>query len=539
MQHPLLVSRSRGAARCFASLIALAATGCSGDYAIGDLSERSLPVDGEPQEAEQTGGRPDTQLEPFLASPDVTLSWRPYSRITAAVGDLDGDGFDDFAVSGMDGANVIAYVHVRYGGPRPVDAEGELALAESGVRLAFEENSPSIQSIGAAGDVNGDGFDDMLVTASLCDDLLPGGGAYLLYGGPERLEGVARIGDAAVHLRHPNPSLERCDTVTDAPLGLGDIDGDGLSDFMLIEVRSPDYEDPAQVNDPVQTSAHVFYGREERFTDETTWLDADATIVADQFFSVLPTGDVTANGRADFALGAELGSYYWVPGSASRLSGEVDAATAFAELACADALCSVPPIAAAGDVDGDGVDDLLANEAYNRAYLFYGAPGLLAGGSLAFEDADASFIDDLAVPNDLLLLSPAGDRDGDGDADLLSLFYSDADLVHTDVAFVSGSSTRFLGPQALPIQAAIAARPGGLPFATVIEHQDYTFEQVNRIAFTAINAGDLNGDGADDLLTSSMYLLSADENGTSYAPTSERVHIHYGTPGGNGSPSVY
>jgi hypothetical protein len=116
-----------------------------------------------------------------------------------------------------------------------------------------------------------------------------------------------------------------------------------------------------------------------------------------------------------------------------------------------------------------------------------------------------------------------------GDADLLSLFYSDPSIVHTDVAFISGSGTRLGGPQTLPIQAAIAERPGGFPFELVIEHQNYTLPQ-DRVVFSATNAGDLNGDGAADLLTTSMHLANASEAGLSF--DSPEIHIHYGTPGG-------
>jgi hypothetical protein len=160
---------------------------------------------------------------------------------------------------------------------------------------------------------------------------------------------------------------------------------------------------------------------------------------------------------------------------------------------------------------------------------------LLDGGVIDIQDAAASFIDDQALPRERLL-APAGDRDGDGDADLLSLFYSDDLVVHTDVAFVSGSSARLDGPQTLPIQGAIAARPGGLAFALVIEHQNHTFEQ-DRVVFAASDAGDLNGDGADDLLTTSLSLVSSDETGSSYE--SPQLHIHYGTPGGTSAASVY
>lgn len=529
-----------GAQTRFVSLLAIAAAACSSEYPIGNLSEQSLPVESLPGTPnENPTGSSDSQLDPLLAPPDVTLQGRSqWPQNPVGVGDVDGDGYGDFAVTGFDDATQIAYVHLRYGGPAPVAPEDQLALAESGARLAFEESSPAIESIGAAGDVNGDGFADLLVTAMVCEPLLASGGAYLLYGGGERLEGVVRIGDVAAHLTLPVERVgdESCGTLTNAPLGLGDIDGDGLGDFMLVHYRSPGY-DPDQGVVPTTSKGYLFYGREAAIASGTTWFDADATIAADQFFRPSPLGDVNADGRADVALGAELGSYYWVPGSARRLSGELDAGASFAPLACSDEYCSVPPVARAGDVDGDGIDDVLAYETYNpeqRAHLFYGAPGLLDDGVLDFQNAAASFIDDLAQPREYLL-TPAGDRDGDGDADLLSLFFSDAALVHTDVAFISGSSTRLGGPQTLPIQAAMATRPGGLPFALAIEQQNYTLTQ-DRVVFSASDAGDLNGDGADDLLTASMHLIGTDEGGSSF--DSPQIHIHYGIPSGASAAST-
>jgi hypothetical protein len=522
------------------SLLALCAA-CSSEYPVGDLRDQSLPVGLGPDGASEGAATAiDQTLEPLLAPPDVTLAGRPAFQLSpVGVGDIDGDGYADFAVTGFDEALLINYVHLRYGGPAPIAPEDQFALAESGARLALEENSPPIESVGPAGDLNGDGFADMIVTTTVCDgDLAPGAGAYVLYGGPERLEGVVRIGGVATHLTLPierSNDQEPCGTASGAPLGLGDIDGDGLDDFMLVSYRAPDAVDPERIDYPTYTTGHVFYGSEERLASGLSWFDADATINAEHFFTPQPVGDVTADGIADFAIGAELAGYYWVPGSAQRLSGEVAAADTFAGLACSDELCATPPVARAGDVDGDGVDDVIAyqNELIEgllvqRAHLFYGAPGLLDGGELDFEQAAASFIDDQAVPRERLL-TPAGDRDGDGDADLLSLFFTDTDLLHSDVAFVSGSSARLEGPQTLPIQDAIATRPDGLPFALVIEHQDVTFPQ-DRAIFTATNAGDLNGDGADDLLTSSMYLMRADETGTSWG--SPQLHIHYGTPGG-------
>jgi hypothetical protein len=530
---PALIVRGvvrRGPHPSFALLLALGAAACSSEYPIGGLSEQSLPIGWAPGD-NQTGSA-DSQLEALLSPADVTLAGgAEILQNPAGVGDVDGDGYGDFAVTGFDEATFIAYVHLRYGGPEPVDAEGQFALAESGARLAFEENSPGIESISAAGDVNGDGFADLLVTAMVCESLFPSGGAYLLYGGSDRLEGVVRIGDVSAHLKLPIERVgrENCGTPSHAPLGLGDIDGDGLGDFMLVHYRS-DYTDAAQI-DPTHTMGYVFYGREEPLTSDMTWFDADATISAEQFFMPVPLGDVTADGRADFALGSELAGYYWVPGATQRLTGDMDAGAAFATLGCADEDCSVPPVARAGDVDGDGIDDVLAYETWQRAHLFYGTPGLLDDGVLDFQNAAASFIDELALPRELLL-TPAGDRDGDGKGDLLSLFYSDAEGVHTDVAFVSGSSARLDGAQTLPIQAAIASRPGGLPFELVIEEQNQTFQQ-DRVVFSATDAGDINGDGADDLLTTSMHMAGANASARRF--DFPQIHIHYGIPGRSAS----
>ena len=523
-----------------APLLALASAGCSSDYAIGDLSERDLLAENEPTASATAASSPiDFQLDPLLGSPDVTMDLRTYIPFNTGVGDLDGDGYDELAASGFDYATLVGYVHLRYGGPRPVDAEGEFAFAESGVRLTFEPNPPLITSIGPVGDIDGDGFGDMLVTTAVCEDIYPKEGGYLLYGGPERLTGVERIGDVTTFLK---PNLVKLATEScgmGSQLGLGDIDGDGLDDFMLVNNVQSNVNDLALVGEPTLGTGYLFYGREERLEGGTSWLDADATLTANQYFDVFPLGDITGDGRADVMLGTDFEDTYLAPGHSERLSGVVDVATAFVLIDapgepspdCPGGICRLLPLTRAGDVDGDGIDDVLASSTGSDAHLFYGAPGLFEDGVVDFATASATFADELAILHTQNLLVPAGDRDGDGDADLLSYFYSE-DLVHTDVAFVSGSSARLSGSQTLPIQAAIAARPTGMAFGRFIPAQNFALEQPERVLMSVNSVGDLDGDGASELVTTSMIVTEVSSEGISYAPGLQQTHIHYGTPGG-------
>ncbi len=106
-----------------------------------------------------------------------------------AAGDLDGDGYDEVLVSASESwGGQRSYVYIVRGGPKAA-GRGVVDLSLGGVDqiiigAALDDNLGS--SI-AFGDVNGDGYTDLLICASSADNgsLAQAGVAYLFYGGPD------------------------------------------------------------------------------------------------------------------------------------------------------------------------------------------------------------------------------------------------------------------------------------------------------------------------------------------------------------------
>jgi len=100
-------------------------------------------------------------------------------------GDVNGDGYSDLIIGASSKAGNTGAAYVIYGGPKGDRSDinlGIMALDPAGTGFTITGNTPGDQlggSVGTAGDVNGDGYDDIVIGASSKDTNQ--GAAYVLY----------------------------------------------------------------------------------------------------------------------------------------------------------------------------------------------------------------------------------------------------------------------------------------------------------------------------------------------------------------------
>lgn len=208
----------------------------------------------------------------------------------AGVGDINGDGYADFAAGGIGydgGATNSGVVFVYFGGnPFNSGIDATLTSSQAGARMG--------SSVSGVGDVNGDGFADLVVGAAEYDG---GGmasdideGAAFLYLGAAAFD----IGtDAHMQVNQAVADFGR------SVAGAGDVNGDGYSDVI---VGAPLY-DNGMAN---EGTAFVFHGGAGVFnvgSDGSLQIDQ---IDAHQGARVAGIGDVNGDGYADVAVGADL-----------------------------------------------------------------------------------------------------------------------------------------------------------------------------------------------------------------------------------------
>ena len=317
-----------------------------------------------------------------------------FGTSVAGVGDVNGDGYDDIAVSAPN--SKIAYGW--FGGPGGLGPNGLPANAD------WQGTHPSANVyamvLAGAGDVNGDGYDD-IITGNRFHPR-----AYVHLGGP------------AGPSIFPDWSDWDQGAYGVAVSGIGDVNGDGYDD---VAVGAWTFSAPEQSEGRV----FVYYGSPTGLpTGGASWTGESDQVSARLGRSVAGGGDLNGDGFDDFVAGAisfdagvadEGAVFAWL-GSASGLGPEPMWVRSGLNPGCQHGLS----VAIVGDVNGDGLDDLVAGSPQwsegetdeGRVTLHYGSPGGLAATLTALvqvDQADAEFGESLAT----------GDLNGDGFEDLV------------------------------------------------------------------------------------------------------------------------
>jgi hypothetical protein len=182
-----------------------------------------------------------------LVSPDDAYAFGgSFGATLAGAGDINGDGYGDFIIGAVAGANG-GMAHVYFGGSGRITSDWNGATAPQRVDLGCPAGENFFGwSLAPAGDVDGDGYGDFLVGAGNDQSGVVYGAAHLFLGGPAR---GADWNGAGASARLDLTSADGADSRFSATMaGVGDIDGDGYADFLIGAQGAANYEGAAHVN---------------------------------------------------------------------------------------------------------------------------------------------------------------------------------------------------------------------------------------------------------------------------------------------------
>ncbi len=459
-----------------------------------------------------TGADYPIVVDPLLFSGIIWETWLDqdanYGFSVSTAGDVNGDGYDDVLVGAnwYDGGEpqegaVFAY----YGGPQGLPhqyqwkAEGEAPQLELGY------------AVKSAGDVNGDGFADIIVGTHAS----PTGKALVYAGSPDGL--------GAQPLWSAN-GAQADDRFGMAVNTAGDVNGDDFDDII---VGAPYFD--RTVTEPDRGRAYVFYGsfsgpsQTPDWTGEGGYFDDFAGALFG--YAVSTAGDVNGDGFADVIIGAPLADSEGITGLVAIFGGSaagllMPGTGEPATISEADWLSFGTysadswfggAVGWAGDVNGDGYDDVVVGAPYHPGnQTASGAVFVFTGTDPIFymqSSPAAEWTFTVDAGNALLgyAVGTAGDIDNDGLDDVI------AGAPQYDNAFFQPNQT-----QAVNGGGAFILHSTAQGFGTVWEFSSNEAEA--RLGTAVGTAGDVNGDGYADVIIGAPQMPSpADTLGEAFA----------------------
>jgi len=375
-------------------------------------------------------------------------------------------------------------------------------------------------TLGSAGDINGDGFDDVVVGAPFDSN------EVLVYFGSA--SGVSATPDQTL-------SSPLSGTADDdwgwSVSGAGDVNGDGFNDVI---VGAPKWTSSTG-------SAVVLHGSASGLSSSGTILTGSSVLSAEFGIAVSSAGDVNSDGYDDVIVGEPsapgFGAAYVFHGSPTGV-GATALSTITAGASGAELGTSV---AAAGDVDNDGFDDVLvsdmaANTYAGEVHVHHGSPTGVSTTATSTLSGSTSFAQFGAS------VDGAGDVDSDGFDDIIVGAIGNATVTCRAEVFHGGStgvstsaSTTLTGTISTLFGRSVAglgdvnadgyddvivgAPNDGASFhglaglylgsasgiQTTSESDATGLTPGERLGSAVATAGDLNGDGLPDMVVSSGY----------------------------------
>ncbi|PVD54080.1 hypothetical protein DC498_01425 [Terrimonas sp.] len=408
-----------------------------------------------------------------------------FGTAVSGAGDLNDDGYADIIIAAphYDNGQTDEGVVFVYMGSSTGISTTPAALLESN-----QANTLFGNSISRAGDVNGDGFSDILIGAPLYDNGQTDEGVVFVYTGSS-----AGINNTpAIILERDQGNAQFGASVAAA----ADINADGYSDIVI---GAPFYDN----GETDEGAAFIYQGSAVGLSNTVVAVIESNQANAQMGISVSGAGDVNGDGYSDVIIAApyfdngetDEGVVWVYHGSATGI------VTPYAILLEGNQINAQfgYSVAGAGDNNADGYSDIVIGAPYfdkeetdeGAAFVYYGAASGINNAPVAILGSDQ------AGAHYGTWVNSSGDINGDGYSDVVIGVpqYENGETNEGAIFFYNGSGS------------------------TTGTTAAYTFN----IAGTRISgAGDLNGDGFDDLIVGvpngGMYIYYGSQNGISNTP---------------------
>jgi hypothetical protein len=464
-----------------------------------------------------------------------------FSGSVSAAGDINGDGIGDLVIGAYRASpngSESGRSYVVFGSHTSLPNPFELSELDGTNGFAMDGESVGDRlghSVSAAGDVNGDGFGDIIVGAARADanGISEAGRSYLVFGTNSGLPDPLDLST----LNGLNGTFLNGESVRDFSgvyvSAAGDVNGDGIDDLILgatgadpkgnsnagrsYVVFGSEFGLPNPINLSTLDGIHGFVLNGEAAGDRSG-------------VSVSTAGDVNGDGIGDLIIGAPdaepngksfAGRSYVIFGSMSNSPDPINLSTldgtnGFVLNGEAAGDRSGVSVSGAGDINGDGISDVIigADDAdpegvtgAGRSYVVFGSK---SGWASSFELSNVDGLNGIVLDGEVLQdffgssVSAAGDVNGDGIGDLVV----GARGADTNGGFSGRSYVVFGSRTSFPSPFDLSTLNGVNGFVlNGEESSDYSGVSVSA-------AGDINGDGIDDLIVGAR---EANPDGTSNA----------------------